>query len=145
MSDDTSFYLSMLLKVEPWDVVSTIESIAEAATRVEELELLVEELVEQGDRHRLCKARRKQKADSFSAESGRFRNSILAALKRGKRWELDEKTYYSLVGEPCYACGSSTGGGIGLDRIDSNGAYDVDNVRPCCGPCNVMRGRPKVG
>ena len=41
MSDDTSFYLSMLLEVEPWNVISTVESMAEAATRVEELELLV--------------------------------------------------------------------------------------------------------
>ena len=29
---------------------------------------------------------------------------------------------------------------IGVDRIDNARGYELDNIRPCCGPCNAIRG-----
>src|ERR1017187_2292701 len=29
--------------------------------------------------------------------------------------------------------------GCGLDRVDSNGHYSLDNVVPCCGSCNQIK------
>jgi hypothetical protein len=29
---------------------------------------------------------------------------------------------------------------IGVDRIENEGGYEFANIRPCCGPCNAIRG-----
>jgi hypothetical protein len=41
----------------------------------------------------------------------------------------------------CHYCFSSllTETGIGLDRINNNLGYSLDNVLPCCGNCNKIR------
>lgn len=56
--------------------------------------------------------------------------------------------------EPCFYCneairrdkymvksvpGVRVRHGIYLDRIDASKSYSVDNVVPCCGPCNMTR------
>jgi hypothetical protein len=27
----------------------------------------------------------------------------------------------------------------GIDRIDANRGYEIDNIVPCCGMCNIMK------
>ena len=38
---------------------------------------------------------------------------------------------------PCYLCGVSPS--YGLDRLDPEGKYDIDNSRPCCSQCSNLR------
>lgn len=73
--------------------------------------------------------------------SQRFRAAIRHAYSRGHVWNLSPSEYEPLASSPCSDCGQPTGRGIGLDRLDSKGSYEVGNVRPCCGTCNVTRGR----
>ena len=40
--------------------------------------------------------------------------------------------------KPCYYCGDEIQG-IGLDRIDSEGPYSIENIRPCCALCNKAK------
>ena len=46
-----------------------------------------------------------------------------------------------VVQSPCTYCGELDENGFsGVDRIDSRiGEYRIDNVVPCCGPCNVTK------
>ena len=39
---------------------------------------------------------------------------------------------------PCYYCGDEIET-VGLDRIDNNQGYIIDNIVPCCHPCNMMK------
>lgn len=142
MPDDTSTVLSRVLGCATWDVVAEVERIAPLVAEAERLAKLVDEISEQGWRHPYLKRARLRAANKIAPNPGRFRVAVLAAQKRGIPWKiLDEAAYLALVGKPCAYCGGSTGGGIGLDRLDSRGCYEVANVVPSCGPCNVAQGR----
>ena len=149
MPDDTSTTLGALLGVRTWDVVAEVERLAAVAAEAEadraratELEALISDIAAQGWRHPFLKRARLRLADQVAPRVGRFRSAVLTAYKRGIAWEIvDEEEYLELVGRACAYCGGSTGGGIGLDRLDSKGAYSAANVVPSCGPCNVAQGR----
>ncbi len=75
-----------------------------------------------------------------SAE-GKFSHGKAQAKFRKISWELDFETYCTLTTNPCYYCDAITvHTGVGLDRIDNKTGYTVDNVLPCCGTCNYIRG-----
>lgn len=162
MPDDTAATLSEILGCEPWlvveRVVATLANLEQAERLIRDLpahdvdrcdqlrleqaariETLARELAIARDPDRVKQARINH-ARSLAPTSGRFRSSILAALHRGKDWAILEEDYYRLVAQPCYVCGGTTGGGIGLDRQDNRRGYHLDNVKPCCGPCNMARG-----
>jgi hypothetical protein len=73
--------------------------------------------------------------------SSRFKGAVRSAISRGHAWDLRPDEYEFLVAQPCAVCGESTGNALGLDRIDHGEGYRADNVRPCCGRCNLARGR----
>ena len=77
-----------------------------------------------------------------SSEKGRYRQLKYRAKKKGHELAITKEQYAYLVrGRSCYYCGSSLGLiGHGLDRIDNNKGYYPDNVVPCCGICNEIRG-----
>ena len=66
-------------------------------------------------------------------------------------WRLTKPEFRKLVDSDCYYCGVEpkqkieqkqwNGGYIynGVDRLDSNKGYEVDNVVPCCGECNMSK------
>ena len=63
-------------------------------------------------------------------------------LKRSKKSKIefnlskgDCKNFYNVK---CYYCGEDYKG-LGIDRIDNNLGYIVENVRPCCKFCNFMK------
>ncbi len=42
--------------------------------------------------------------------------------------------------EPCWYCGSHPGDNInGIDRLNSNQDYTIDNIKSCCHHCNMMK------
>lgn len=54
---------------------------------------------------------------------------------RPPRIEISELR--DLLSMPCFYCGNAS---TGLDRVDSSGCYDIDNVVQCCKSCNSMKG-----
>ncbi len=57
---------------------------------------------------------------------------------RGIKFDLSFQEFMQLWQEPCEYCGDKIGT-IGIDRVDSRGGYNVDNIVPCCGTCNLMK------
>lgn len=63
------------------------------------------------------------------------------AHRRGIEFSLTEDDIVALITRPCHYCGKwlDQAGGW-LDRKDNKVGYHVNNVLPCCGPCNQIRG-----
>lgn len=75
----------------------------------------------------------------------KFSRAKTAAKLRKITWALDFDTYKSMVeNAKCHYCESNLNNsqGICLDRIDNDKSigYAQNNVLPCCGPCNRIRG-----
>lgn len=61
------------------------------------------------------------------------------AIKVGHKWNIPKDIGYCLITSPCAYCGSILEELNGLDRIDSNKEYTLDNVVPCCKWCNYAK------
>jgi len=73
------------------------------------------------------------------------------AKRRGFAWDLTREQARTLMGQNCHYCGTepkqvrmriyNTGVCLynGLDRKDCSLGYTIDNVVPCCGPCNYAK------
>lgn len=72
--------------------------------------------------------------------NGRFANSKGQAKFKGRTWTLSESEYAVLINKVCEYCQFPLNKwGYGLDRLDNNRGYELDNVVPCCKECNVAR------
>lgn len=93
-------------------------------------------------RHRRCnQCLAKRSFDGRSTEFGRFRNAKAIATYRGIPWRLSEENYTAIRKLPCHYCGGPLlPGGLALDRKDSADVYRLENVVPCCGDCNTVKG-----
>lgn len=73
--------------------------------------------------------------------SPQFRRAVRQAFIRGHEWRLTPTEYEALRAQPCTVCSGQIGEhSVGVDRLDNSRGYSIDNLRPCCGPCNVARG-----
>jgi len=55
-------------------------------------------------------------------------------------FHITKEEWYILIKKPCYLCGFTSKKGVGLDRVDnSRREYTLDNVKPCCGACNIFK------
>lgn len=85
----------------------------------------------------------KEIADSKYLDSRHFRKrkfSILGNAKtRGIKVQLTDNEISSLLNSNCYYCGKEKADGI--DRIDSNKDYTINNIVPCCKVCNMMKNK----
>lgn len=52
---------------------------------------------------------------------------------------LTKDEVYELLNKECFYCGKEKA--MGIDRIDSNKDYTLDNCVPCCGMCNIMKNK----
>jgi hypothetical protein len=63
--------------------------------------------------------------------------------RRGKNWNLTFDEYVNLIGKRCNYCDDEFNTpsitGIGLDRLDNNKGYEINNVVSCCTTCNTIR------
>jgi len=64
----------------------------------------------------------------------------VGAKRTNKVWSLSFNEFKKFWQKPCYYCGGKIET-IGLDRIDNQRGYFLDNVVPCCYPCNSMKGK----
>lgn len=91
--------------------------------------------------------------DGFEAlKNETYKNYKRAAKKRGHSFKLSKSEFYILLSGSCWYCGSepnmtwkgtkrtiidtSTFRYNGVDRVDNNLGYDIDNVVSCCKFCN---------
>ena len=70
------------------------------------------------------------------------------AENRGLEFRLNEKQFKEITQKDCFYCGAKPNNIIkspthngdysynGLDRIDNNKGYTIDNIVPCCKRCN---------
>ena len=69
---------------------------------------------------------------------------LRTASRRSIKWNISEEEWVSISKQDCFYCGSKPSNIIteygypynGLDRVDSNGIYELTNVVPCCKICN---------
>lgn len=75
------------------------------------------------------------------AKLNEFEKAELQAIGRLKHWDITEAEYDALVAKPCHYCGDRLRAtGVRLDRKDNDGGYTIENVVPCCGRCNLLKG-----
>jgi hypothetical protein len=64
----------------------------------------------------------------------------LSAKRRNYAFELSALQFEHLVKAPCFYCGQKTEGEAnGIDRLDNNKGYTLENSRSCCEMCNHMK------
>ena len=64
----------------------------------------------------------------------------LSAKRRNHEFSITQKQFEELVREPCYYCDTKEEGeAVGIDRVDSNIGYRIENSRPCCEICNAFK------
>lgn len=81
------------------------------------------------------------RAASMEKPRGRHKYAVNAARIRGLEWSIAMEEHLAILAQPCDYCGGNLNArGVGLDRIDNNRGYHMDNVVPCCGRCNRVRG-----
>lgn len=63
------------------------------------------------------------------------------ARRRQHICDITDEQFISYWNTSCIYCQKSiiNETGIGLDRLDNNKHYTLDNVVPCCGACNQIR------
>ena len=66
------------------------------------------------------------------------------ARKKGVPWELTDEEVWELITSDCHYCGAPPSRGYagktnGIDAVDNNEGYTVDNTVPCCKRCNKAK------
>lgn len=59
------------------------------------------------------------------------------AKKRKIDFEITTEIFDEIIKKKCSYCHIKNASGI--DRIDSNGSYNIKNITPCCTTCNTMK------
>lgn len=73
----------------------------------------------------------------------RFNKAKRVAKKRKVDWTLSVEGFLELCNKPCFYCNNFLGKvvefGTGLDRINSDLGYQINNVVSCCKCCNMIK------
>ncbi len=70
---------------------------------------------------------------------------IQSAKKRGISFAIPLNIFEKLINQECIYCGKSAiTKRNGIDRIDNNKGYEIDNIVSCCFKCNQMKGKLSV-
>jgi hypothetical protein len=82
--------------------------------------------------------------ESRRTSHARFSFTKSSAKQRDFTFTLLEEQYVLLINSPCYYCDNqldspTNSSGIGLDRLDNDRGYEIDNIVPCCVICNRTR------
>jgi hypothetical protein len=64
-----------------------------------------------------------------------------AIEKLQKEFNLTSMEFLEIISNNCYICGKESNDEHlnGIDRIDNDKGYNLDNVSSCCGECNYMK------
>jgi len=91
-----------------------------------------------GDNPEKMKEMNIQRTNNINIHYGVYVNS---ARTKKLDFSISKEEYLEMVVKPCYYCGILQEKGFnGMDRLDSNGSYSVENCVSCCETCNMMKG-----
>lgn len=80
----------------------------------------------------------KQHKDYRETVKYRFISYRNNAAQRNHEFLLTEEQFYTLIETPsCYYCGREVY--VGVDRLDSDKGYTLENCVPCCSVCNRIK------
>ena len=91
------------------------------------------------------RTKNKDRLDEYKkAPHTRYKNYQRNAKQKNRNFDLSEDDFTEITKQSCIYCGeySDTYNGElfnGIDRIDSNLGYSMDNCVPCCATCNRMK------
>ena len=69
-----------------------------------------------------------------------YSNYIRCAGDKNLDFEISQEEFNKIVNEPCHYCNIIQERGFnGIDRLDSNTGYVIDNCVSCCKTCNYMK------
>jgi hypothetical protein len=91
-----------------------------------------------GHECRICHNKR-NKARNKNTPKQRYNTYITGARIREIPFNLTFEEFESFWNKPCYYCGDAIEDGIGLDRQDAKGEYQMGNVVSCCSNCNYAK------
>ena len=82
--------------------------------------------------------RRRNNADTPNGKFTRYKQS---ARRNNRKFNLSKKDFIKIIKQKCYYCNEyeENKNFVGIDRIDSNLGYVLDNCTPCCLICNRMK------
>ena len=73
----------------------------------------------------------------------RWTQAKRAASYRSKVFTITYEQFIKLIDNPCYYCNNKLGEksktGSGLDRVNNDLGYEIDNVVSCCVFCNKLK------
>lgn len=73
------------------------------------------------------------------------------AKRKGREWMLSREQVIDIIARPCHYCGAKPANRkitkntmtpflySGIDRVNNIFGYDITNVVPCCGTCNMAK------
>ena len=72
-----------------------------------------------------------------------YKSYKISATKRKIEIDIDKKTFLYLIHHDCYLCGKKNDEKHqnGIDRVDNDKGYILENVQPCCGNCNFIKNK----
>ena len=84
---------------------------------------------------------KKYKQDYQQSPQRRMSSYISSAKKRNLVFELSFEQFKKIVFKRCYYCGqfSENKDFCGIDRVDNNVGYTLENCVSCCDICNEMK------
>ena len=88
------------------------------------------------DKNKEAKAAYQKKYDQ--TVKGKYTIYKRSAKIREKDFHLTVDEFATFWQKPCHYCGSSIDT-IGLDRIDNDIGYQLDNIVSCCYICNIAK------
>jgi len=91
-----------------------------------------------------------KKAEGISAFNSFLASYKASATKRKIKFNLTEVEFKDIISNNCFYCGTKPINKTfnkcqtpvvanGIDRINNDIGYEVDNCRPCCYICNIMK------
>jgi hypothetical protein len=90
------------------------------------------------------KKARARRAQNLDSNWKTFHSQVKTRNKFGTKniqIQINFEEFKELKQQNCWYCDQKpqTGYFVGIDRIDSNKHYSIDNCKPCCGICNLMK------
>jgi hypothetical protein len=70
-----------------------------------------------------------------------YRTYQKSANQRNLEFSLTEEEFIAITKQSCYLCGleESPSHHNGIDRVENHIGYRLDNSKPCCGHCNLLK------
>lgn len=91
--------------------------------------------------------------DSGAAKTEMLGSYRYQAKRRNLVFELKEDIFFDLINQDCYYCNAAPVQNVmhtdrhrglvcnGIDRLNNNVGYTIENSVPCCKPCNIAKNK----